>query len=100
VVGHSGNSIPEKPVSSIGKGTDVSGVWSGRSPRLTRCRVGSPHPTPETSVPNYSDRHYISPQRFDPTTSDLERESRARQDARDAEMEKRRWNLIMGYKNS
>jgi len=40
-----------KGVTGQQEGTDVNGVWSGLSPRLTRCRVGSLLPTPLTSVP-------------------------------------------------
>ena len=65
---HSYNRITEKPVPSIGKGTANLGVGSSEP---TRQRVGggdAPLQTPLTSVPNYSDHLYVSPQRFIPGT--------------------------------
>jgi len=68
VVGHSGNRIPEKPVSSIGKGTGVDGVRVVSEPG-SRVRGGDESlRTPSTPVPNHSDRHYQSPQRYIPGT--------------------------------
>jgi len=67
-VGHSDNSIPENLPPSIGKGTDVNGVGSSE-PIRPRARGGdAPLQTPLTSVPNYSSRLYVSPQRFVPGT--------------------------------
>jgi len=51
-VGHSGNRIPEKPVSSIGKGTGVNGVGRGNPTRQRVRRGDEPLQTPLTPVPS------------------------------------------------
>jgi len=49
---HSYNRITEKPVSSISKGTDVSGVGSSEPARQRVRRGDEPLQTPEASVPS------------------------------------------------
>jgi len=51
-VGHSGLIVPEKPVSSIGKGTGVNGVGSSEPTRQRVRRGDRPLQTPLTPVPS------------------------------------------------
>jgi len=65
---HSGNRIPENGPPSIGNGTDVSGVGSSEPTRQRVRRGDEPLQTPETSVPDFHNPLYVSPQRFIPGT--------------------------------